>query len=82
MGCTDGIPPLFRRAGDDPAETGSDGMTQRDDIGEAIIHVREYRSDDPVALEYWARMLAAEVERLRAAAGRPETHGCTDVCDC
>lgn len=39
---------------------------QRDPVSEAIIHVREYRAEDPVVLEYWARMLAAEVVRLRA----------------
>ena len=38
----------------------------RDDVGEAIVHVRDYAGDDPVALEYWARMLAAEVAKLRA----------------
>jgi hypothetical protein len=44
----------------------SNGRTQRDAIGEAIVHVREYQGSDPVALEYWARMLAAEVKRLWA----------------
>lgn len=40
--------------------------TQRDDVAEAAIQVREYQGNDAVALEYWARMLAAEVQRLRA----------------
>ncbi len=35
----------------------------RDDVDKAIIHVREYAGDDPVALEYWARMLAAAPDR-------------------
>lgn len=41
-------------------------MAHRDAVAEAIIHVREYQGDDPIALEYWARMLAAEVVALRS----------------
>ena len=45
---------------------------ERDEIGEAIVHVREYAGNDPVALEYWARMLADEVARLRRALSLPD----------
>jgi len=41
-------------------------MSSRDDVAEAIVHIREYRGDDPVALEYWAWVLAAEVVKLRS----------------
>ena len=49
--------------------------TGRDEVSEAIVHVREYAGGDPVALEYWARMLAAEITRLRnvAPASKPQS---------
>ena len=55
-------------------------MKQRDEVGEAIVHVREYAGDDPVALEHWALMLAAEVARLRPIAQAAQAYVMAGLC--